>query len=227
LPHVYCIKNIGNCQRFLACHLSLSISLFPGPLFEGEGRGRGQSKFSFPTLANLLERDLTKHGVSIVNVGGVGLRRYARIFQRKNDKENEKEKEKDSQLTIPVACLTDMDVMPNCAPTIIGKLKEKDEWPDVSKRRWRARKDFANKSKLDSHRKEKESIASGQYVKTFVSDEWTLEYDLAICPKDEKGKYSASLAEDLRGQARFPQQVSQVMVSNAMGLQIPGKVFFF
>jgi putative ATP-dependent endonuclease of OLD family len=87
--------------------------------------------------------------------------------------------------------------MPNCAPAIIGILKEKDEWPNVSKRRWRARKDFADKSKLDSYRKEKESIASGQYVETFVSDEWTLEYDLAICPKDEKGEYAASLAEDV------------------------------
>jgi putative ATP-dependent endonuclease of OLD family len=150
-----------------------------------------------PTLAKLLDRDLTKHGVSIVNVGGVGLRRYARIFQRKNDKENEKEKDKDSQLTIPVACLTDMDVMPNCAPTIIGILKEKDEWPNVGKRRWRARKDFADNIKLKSYRKEKESIASGQYVETFVSDEWTLEYDLAICPKDENGEYAASLAEDV------------------------------
>jgi putative ATP-dependent endonuclease of OLD family len=33
-----------------------------------------------PTLANLLGRDFTEHGVSIVNVGGVGLRRFARIF---------------------------------------------------------------------------------------------------------------------------------------------------
>src|SRR5437879_932354 len=70
-----------------------------------------------PTLAKLIGRDFTEHGVSIVNVGGVGLRRYARIFQRKNVKDDEKDK----QLFIPVACVTDMDVMPNCAGEITGK----------------------------------------------------------------------------------------------------------
>src|SRR5690606_6318743 len=35
-----------------------------------------------PTLAKLVSQDLTHHGVSIVNVGGTGLRRFARIFQR-------------------------------------------------------------------------------------------------------------------------------------------------
>jgi putative ATP-dependent endonuclease of OLD family len=47
-----------------------------------------------PTLATLIGRDFTEHGVSIVNVGSVGLRRYARIFQRK-DAQN------DGQLDIP------------------------------------------------------------------------------------------------------------------------------
>ena len=37
-----------------------------------------------PTIARLAGSDLTAHGVSIVNVGGVGLRRYARIFRRKD-----------------------------------------------------------------------------------------------------------------------------------------------
>jgi putative ATP-dependent endonuclease of OLD family len=49
-----------------------------------------------PTLANIIGKDFTTHGVSIVNVGGVGLRRYARIFQRKNV-------EKDRELNVPVA----------------------------------------------------------------------------------------------------------------------------
>jgi putative ATP-dependent endonuclease of OLD family len=34
-------------------------------------------------------------------------------------------------------------------------------------------------------------------VQTFVSDEWTLEYDLAIGPKDENGGNSCNLAEDV------------------------------
>lgn len=42
-----------------------------------------------PTLASLLGWDLTEHGVSIVNVGGTGLRRFARIFLRKDTERNE------------------------------------------------------------------------------------------------------------------------------------------
>ena len=44
-----------------------------------------------PTLAKLVGRDFTEYGVSVVNVGGVGLRRYAKIFQRKDEKKDEDE----------------------------------------------------------------------------------------------------------------------------------------
>lgn len=124
-----------------------------------------------PTLARLLGRGFTEHGVSIVNVGGVGLRRYARIFQRTDDK---------AQLKIPVACVTDMDVMPNCAPVILGLVKQGDEWPPLDgQRRWRAKRDIDDADALVRHRAVKVEKASGQCVETFVSDEWTLEYDLA------------------------------------------------
>jgi putative ATP-dependent endonuclease of OLD family len=145
-----------------------------------------------PTLAKMLGRDFTEHGVSIVNVGGVGLRRYGRIFQRKDVNEEEKDK----QLDIPVACIADMDVMPNCAPVIIGKLEQCEDRPSNDNRRWRAKKDFSEDA-LKKHREAKVAKASGQYVKTFVSDEWTLEYDLALGRKDENGKFPAGLAEDV------------------------------
>ena len=122
-----------------------------------------------PTLAKLLDRGFTENGVSIVNVGSVGLRRYARIFQRKGVKDVAT-----VQLSIPIACLTDIDVMPDCAPVIIGKWKECDQWPELSPRRWRAKRDFSKPNALALHRTEKEAKASGQCVKTFVSDEWTL-----------------------------------------------------
>ncbi len=141
-----------------------------------------------PTLASLLERDFTQHGVSIVNVGGVGLRRYARIFQRKKQ---------DEQLAIPVACVTDMDVMPDCAPVIIGKCEEGATWPEKDNRRWRAKKDFTGGTTLAAYRDEKTLKASGQSVKTFISNEWTLEYDLVLGPKDEKGDFPGGLAEDV------------------------------
>lgn len=144
-----------------------------------------------PALANLLDHDFTEHGVSIVNVGGVGLRRYARIFQRKDAKE------KNQQLDIPVGCVTDMDVMPDCAPTIIGKLKDGDEWPEPKPRRWKAKRDFGGENALTAHGNEIDAKASGQYVKTFISDEWTLEYDLALGPKDGNGTFVGGLAEDV------------------------------
>ena len=142
-----------------------------------------------PTLASLLGRDFTVHGVSIVNVGGVGLRRYARIFQRR--------KAQDSPLDIPVACITDMDVMPDCAPAIIGKLQSDDAWPSTASRRWRAKRDIGDETALARYRKEKLEKPTGQFVMTFVSDQWTLEYDVALGPKDTTGKYSAALAEDV------------------------------
>jgi putative ATP-dependent endonuclease of OLD family len=141
-----------------------------------------------PTLARILDRDFTDNGVSIVNVGGVGLRRYARIFQRKDVTNT-------GELTIPVACITDADVMPDCAPEILGKAKAGEAWPQG--RRWKAKKDFNTENALAEYRQGKVAKASGQRVRTFVSDEWTLEYDLALGPKDENGKFGLGLAEEV------------------------------
>ncbi|WP_299831951.1 ATP-dependent endonuclease [uncultured Roseobacter sp.] len=122
-----------------------------------------------PTLACLIGNDLSAHGVSIVNVGGTGLRRFARIFQRHDAVV-------DGQIKIPVACLADMDVMPDCAPVIVGKT---EPFPAKNERRWRMKSDFAD-GELDAHRENIRAKASGQFVETFVSNEWTLEYDLAF-----------------------------------------------
>jgi putative ATP-dependent endonuclease of OLD family len=126
----------------------------------------------FPTLARILQRDFTENGVSIVNVGGVGLRRFARIYQRKDPAT-------DGVIPVPVACVTDFDVMPDCAPEITGRIKPNETWPETNKRRWRAKKDYTTEE-LAAKRDAIRSKASGQQVKTFVADEWTLEYDLAF-----------------------------------------------
>lgn len=139
-----------------------------------------------PTLAHLLKRDLTESGVSIVNVGGIGLRRFARIFQRSNSSA-------DGEISIPVACLTDMDVMPDCAPEIIGKVKPGEAWP--AKRRWRAEKDFTAES-LKALRQDIIAKASGQKVNTYVADRWTLEYDLAYAGLAKEVWVAAHLADD-------------------------------
>jgi len=141
-----------------------------------------------PALAKIIGRDLAEYGVSIVNVEGVGLRRFARILQRKD--------EQDKLLGIPVACLTDMDVMPNCAPAFLGLLKEDGSPP--ANRRWKTRADFEGKNAketLEERRKRLCEKASGQSVETFVSDEWTLEYDLALCGLAEDVYVAACLAE--------------------------------
>jgi putative ATP-dependent endonuclease of OLD family len=127
-----------------------------------------------PVLARLLNRDFAEYGVSIVNVGGVGLGRYARIFMRADPT-------KEGQISVPVACVTDMDVMPDCAPEIVGKIKPGEIIPPrpPSKRQWRVRSEFPG-TELAKFRKTRSDKASGQNVKTFVADEWTLEYDLAF-----------------------------------------------
>jgi len=128
-----------------------------------------------PTLAACIRKDFTEHGVSVVNVGGVGLRRYAKIFMRKNPIQ-------DGIQPAPVACVTDLDVMPNCGPYIIKIIKDNSAWPILGsgeKRKWRAKRDFQG-MELDEHKEKIKSKAHGQSVKSFVADEWTLEYDLAF-----------------------------------------------
>ena len=62
-----------------------------------------------PALADECGFSFNEHGISTVNVGGIGLYHYARILQRADDK---------VQLPIPVACITDRDVVPNEADYI-------------------------------------------------------------------------------------------------------------
>jgi putative ATP-dependent endonuclease of OLD family len=161
-----------------------------------------------PTIAKLIGRDFTSHGVSIVNVGGVGLRRYAKIFQRDDDSKT---------LNVPVACVTDMDVMPDCAPEIIGKVKSGDEWPlktGKNNRQWRAKKDFIE-SKLKEHRTKIELKASGQCVKTYVSDEWTMEYDLSFFGLADEVYIAAYLAKKDESYAKRGKEFSDDKLSNA------------
>lgn len=138
-----------------------------------------------PTLARLIGRDFTANGVSIVNVGGTGLRRFARIYLRRNS-------EQDGVIDVPVACVADFDVMPNCAPEIVGKVKEGEAWPD--NRRWRTKSDFSDEE-LKQLRQEIHDKASDQRVETFVADQWTFEYDLAYFGLGREVWIAAQLAK--------------------------------
>lgn len=121
-----------------------------------------------PSIAKIMGKSLTDYGISIVNVRSTGLRRYARIFQRKEDDE----------IKIPVACVTDRDVMPDCAPCICidsqYTLANKANWP--CRRKWRAECEITDKVKFVDDIKNR---ADGQSVKTFIAPQWTLEYELA------------------------------------------------
>ncbi|BFL10995.1 AAA family ATPase [[Clostridium] hylemonae] len=125
-----------------------------------------------PTLAKLLGCSFTDYGTSLVDVRSTGLRRYAKIFQRKRSGD---------ELDIKVACVTDRDIMPNCAPAIcIDDIytEDKTTWPDKDKRAWRAEADF-DEGMAKKHLVEIRKRADGQNVKTYVAGHWTLEYDLA------------------------------------------------
>jgi putative ATP-dependent endonuclease of OLD family len=145
-----------------------------------------------PTVARLIGCDLTAHGVSIINVGGTGLRRYARILQRAEGAEDE--------ISVPVACLADMDVMPDCAPQILGLVGGEDDAKWTSpRRRWKAKRDFGDQGTsqgqaLADHRMR---LAADDHanVRTFVSDQWTFEYDLAFAGLAEEVSVAAALAE--------------------------------
>lgn len=121
-----------------------------------------------PSIANILGRNLTDYGVSIVDVKSTGLRRYAKIFQRQRE---------DEKINIPVACITDRDVMPDCAPAIcINETYDKKEnWPKKN-RKWKVESEITNKGEYLHTIEEK---ASGQNVKTFIPEQWTLEYEIA------------------------------------------------
>lgn len=123
-----------------------------------------------PTIARLLGKDLTEYGVSVVNVRGTGLRRFARIFQRKDCS---------IPLNIKVACITDRDVMPDCGPEICINTEyvDRSKWP--KNRKWKVESDFSSQSEKEDYIKKLKRRADGQLVKTFIADYWTFEYDLA------------------------------------------------
>lgn len=176
-----------------------------------------------PTVARLLGMDLTKAGVSVVNVRGVGLRRYARIFIRGN--------ELDRNIPIRVACITDRDIVPEVAVDIMKyKLSEKElkyqnsndpvDIPTALRRKWRSEEDsafglvvkdgiYGNTDDIESGKKEwieKKKSYDEASVKTFISDQWTLEYDLALSGLAYQVFIAASLAlkdEDLHAATDF------------------------
>jgi putative ATP-dependent endonuclease of OLD family len=110
-----------------------------------------------PAIAEACGCSFTAAGISVVEVGTVGLFRYARILQRKDG----------VVLPIPVACVTDRDIVPDHISYVASKKGKK-----------RKAADFTVKE-ADEHVQRRRERAGGGSTKVFVSDTWTLEYDLA------------------------------------------------
>lgn len=129
-----------------------------------------------PVIAEKLGRPLAKHGVSLVNVGSRALARYARIFQRTDGQE----------LDLRVACVTDLDLVPEGATYAKKKKKVEQRTGDDDDQD----ENVGDGDKLDHEVKPRapqtaEARAAilkqhdGGPLKTFVSPYWTLEHDLA------------------------------------------------
>lgn len=166
-----CTKLCHSDYKFLERYLDATKAnlFFARSVVIVEGPGEA---LLLPTIAKLLGKSFTDFGTSLVDVKGTGLRRYAAIFQRENEEEI---------LDVKIACITDRDIMPNCAPHICKKEEyttDSSSWPQKSERKWRAESDFS-KVELKEYTDAIKEKADGQKVKTFISNQWTLEYDLA------------------------------------------------
>lgn len=124
-----------------------------------------------PALAEACGRSFTANGISVVNVGSVGLFRYARIFQSLTG----------AHVPIPVACVTDRDIVPDGVAYVQGRLDKEKAGVALPK----GRKKHSNRKEADfsreeaaAHVKARVDRAAGGNTKVFVSDKWTLEYDL-------------------------------------------------
>lgn len=126
-----------------------------------------------PALAEACGYSFTANGISVVNVGSVGLFRYARVFQRLSEED----------VPIPVACVTDRDIIPDGVTYIQGRLDKEKAGVALPKRRTkhdnRKEADFTPEEAA-ARVKARVDRAAGGNTKVFVSDKWTLEYDLLI-----------------------------------------------
>jgi putative ATP-dependent endonuclease of OLD family len=129
-----------------------------------------------PTIAEIINRPLSKHGTTIVNVGNTAFLRYSRIFQRQH--------ESLGKMNIPVAIVTDNDVKPVFSQGI---------------------EHVTNREKqLADSRQRKAKLYDGQTVKTYVSPLWTLEYDLASGGSLTREFYQAVLyAKKIQGSDKY------------------------
>ena len=105
-----------------------------------------------PTIADLIGKNLSEYGISIVNVGSTAFLRYSKIYQCKPENTSKKK-----TIGIPVSIITDVDEKPI----------KKDNGQRVEPKNLQAR------------RKEKKEKYKYAEIIAFISNYWTLEYCLA------------------------------------------------
>jgi putative ATP-dependent endonuclease of OLD family len=129
-----------------------------------------------PAIAEMADLSFSKYGISVVNVGNVGLYHYARILQRKVT---------DQCIAIPVACITDRDIVPNDATYVSQPKKGK-----------RFERDYTSEEAIAACQRKinRVEVSDNPNVKVFVSNYWTLEYDLAKSDLVEVIYYGIQLA---------------------------------
>ncbi len=135
-----------------------------------------------PAIAEKLGRPLSRHGVSIINVGHRGLFRYSRIIQRKNGE----------AIAVPVALIPDRDIPPVEAKALVGKRKAANELTegDVAGRMKALRRDV------------------GDPVDAFIADSWTLEFDLALQPELAESVHQA--VQLAKTSSRKPERLAKI-----------------
>jgi putative ATP-dependent endonuclease of OLD family len=124
-----------------------------------------------PALAEAAGSSFERNSVSIISVGGVGLFRFARILQRKDG----------TRMPINVACIGDLDIVPDDVTYVDGR-RDKIEagipkTKDGKEHQKRKARDFTE-AEIAELRARKKSRAEGGSTEVFISDYWTLEYDL-------------------------------------------------
>lgn len=110
------------------------------------------------SIARRMGYDLTKKGISVVNVGSTALLRYSKIFARKSNNES---------TNIPVAVVTDVDIRHYI--TNDNKEVVKVDSDGVVESTAKKKRQLEEKFNIDN-------------VKAFIASDWTLEYSLYKSP---------------------------------------------
>jgi putative ATP-dependent endonuclease of OLD family len=136
-----------------------------------------------PAIAEKLGRPLSRHGVSIVNVGHRGLFRYSRILQRKAG----------NAIAVPVALIPDRDIPPPEAKDLVGDRKTENELTqdEIAARLKTLRRDI------------------GDPVDAFIADSWTLEFDLALRPELAESVHQA--VQLAKTSSRKPDRLAKIV----------------